>query len=250
MNKVPSITTAQMKEVDRLMVEEFGIGLLQMMENAGRNLARLAIRVAGGSADHNVLILAGRGNNGGGGMAAARHLSNTGHRVRVVLSAPTDGLSGVPADQASILQRMDVKVEEMEAMSLADLGQSFSEADVIIDSLIGYSLAGAPRGTAARLIGLANQSSRPIVALDVPSGIDAGSGEIFDPSIEAKATLTLALPKTGLGLPTVRERLGELYLADISVPAAVYRRLRLVLEPLFAEDSLVHLDWQDGGWAR
>ncbi len=247
---VPSITTDQMKEVDRLMIDEFGIVLLQMMENAGRNLARLASRVAGDSSRHNVLILAGRDNNGGGGMAAGRHLSNAGHHVSVVLSAPRGSLSGVPAVQASILQLMEVEVEEMKAISANSLQRTFSEADVVIDALIGYSLAGAPRGQAAELIEMANQSGRPTVALDVPSGVDAGSGEIFDPAIAATATLTLALPKTGLGLTAVRERLGELYLADISVPAVVYRRLGLIFEPLFSDDSLVHLEWENGVWVQ
>ena len=249
MKKVPSIPTDQMREVDRLMIEEFGIVLLQMMENAGRNLARLAAMQMEGPSSRNVLVLAGRGNNGGGGMVAARHLTNMGYRVSVILTSLSGALTGIPADQASILHRMGVEVLETDAMSVDDAGQRFADGDVIIDALIGYSLAGAPRDQAAELIGLANRSGRPIVALDVPSGVDAGSGEVFEPAIKATATLTLALPKTGLGLPGVRERLGQLYLADISVPAALYHEIGLVFEPPFAKDSLVHLAWNGAGWA-
>ena len=110
--RVPSITTEQMREVDRLMVEEYGIVLLQMMENAGRNLARLAATLAAESRDRSVLVLAGKGNNGGGGMVAARHLSNMGGRVCVILPVAVRELVDVPAHQASILQRMGVELLE------------------------------------------------------------------------------------------------------------------------------------------
>ena len=97
MKKVPSITTDQMREVDRLMIEEFGIVLLQMMENAGRNLARLAVMQMEGPSSRNALVLAGRGNNGGGGMVAARHLTNMGYRVSVILTSLSGALTGIPA---------------------------------------------------------------------------------------------------------------------------------------------------------
>ena len=139
-------------------------------------------------------------------------------------------------------------IEPLAAKAMAPelLQHFFAEADLIIDALIGYSLAGAPRGPAAALIELANTSGQPIVSLDVPSGVDAGSGRVFEPSIKAAATLTLALPKTGLGASEVRERLGDLYLADLSMPSALYRSLGLEVEPLFAEDAVVLLSV--GGW--
>ena len=245
---VPSLTTEQMREVDRLMIEEYGIVLLQMMENAGRNLAQLAASLAGGAKGIHVLVLAGKGNNGGGGMAAARHLSNMGSQVRVILTGTADELVDAPAQQASILRRMGIELLQVKATPPEPLQRVFAGADLIIDALIGYSLAGAPRGQAAVLIELANASGRPIVSLDVPSGVDAGSGSVYEPSIRAAATMTLALPKTGLGSPAVRERLGDLYLADLGVPPRLYRRLGLEVEPLFAESSLVPLRWADEGW--
>ena len=248
MKGVPSVTTEQMREVDRLMIEEYGIVLLQMMENAGRSLARLAASLAAGTPKRGVLVLAGTGNNGGGGLVAARHLINMGSDVRILLSGTLGNLVDVPAHQASILHSMGVELLEAKAMAQEPLQRAFAEADLIIDALIGYSLAGAPRGQAASLIELANASGRPIVSLDVPSRIDAGSGRVYEPSIKATATMTLALPKTGLGGSDVRARLGDLYLADLSVPPALYRRLGLEVEPLFAEDAVVLLQWADGGW--
>ncbi|MCH6555099.1 MAG: NAD(P)H-hydrate epimerase [Chloroflexi bacterium] len=187
---MPSITTEQMREVDRLMIEEYGIVLLQMMENAGRNLARLAATLAAGARDRSVLVLAGKGNNGGGGMVAARHLSNMGGRVRVILPVAVRELADVPAHQASILQRMGVELLEAEDVPQTRLERLFSEADLIVDALIGYSLTGAPRGRFAALIDGANAGGKPIVSLDVPSGVDAGSGTVYEPSIKAVATLT------------------------------------------------------------
>ncbi len=247
MKSVPSVTTEQMREVDRLMVEEYGIVLLQMMENAGRSLASLVASLTAGTPSR-VLLLAGTGNNGGGGMVAARHLSNMGNHVRVLLTAAPEELVDVPAHQVSILRRMEIELLPVKPMARELLHRAFAETELIIDALIGYSLARAPRGRAAELMELANASGQPIVSLDVPSGVDAGSGKVYVPSIKAAATLTLALPKTGLGASEVRERLGELYLADLSVPPVLYRKLGLEVEPPFADDAVVLLRWADGGW--
>ncbi len=152
MKSVPSVTTEQMREVDRLMEEEYGIVLLQMMENAGRSLARLAASLASGAPDRHVLVLAGTGNNGGGSMVAARHLINMGNHVRVLLTAAAEELVDVPAHQASTLRRMGIELLAAKAMAPELLRRAFAEADTIIDALIGYSLAGAPRGQAAALI--------------------------------------------------------------------------------------------------
>ena len=247
MKSVPSVTTDQMREVDRLMVEEYGIVLLQMMENAGRGLASLVASLTARTPSR-VLLLAGTGNNGGGGMVAARHLINMGSDVSILLSGTQEQLVDVPAHQASILRKMGIELLVADAMARELLRRAFAGADLIIDALIGYSLAGAPRGQAAELMELANASGQPIVSLDVPSGVDTGSGRVYEPSIKAAATLTLALPKTGFGEAEVRERLGDLYLADLSVPPALYRKLGLKVEPLFADDAVVLLQWADGGW--
>jgi NAD(P)H-hydrate epimerase len=115
--------------------------------------------------------------------------------------------------------------------------------DLIVDGVIGYSLKGAPRGTAADLIRWANLQDAPILALDAPSGVDATTGAVFDPAIKAAATMTVALPKEGLRAPGVEEQVGELYLADISVPPALYAEPTLGLEVgyLFAQSDIIRL---------
>lgn len=213
------------------MIEEYGILLIQMMENAGSNLAEVARRMLDGNlAGKRVVVLCGTGNNGGGGMVAARHMHNRGARVSAKLVGDPAGLKLIPAHQWDILQVM--------ALTQAD-DPDLSQADLIVDAIIGYGLTGNPRGGAARWIGRANESRRPILALDAPSGLDTTSGALGDPCIRATATLTLALPKTGLLTKGARGAVGRLYVADISVPPGLYGRLGLTVDPIFTGDTVV-----------
>jgi NAD(P)H-hydrate epimerase len=204
-----------MREVDRLAVEETGPNLFQMMENAGRNLALTVIdRLGSDWATAPIVVLAGTGGNGGGGICAARHLANRGSDVTVVVS-DANRLGAVPAAQLSVYRGTDGR--------LVQPSQVTSLAAAVVDALIGYSLSGPPRGVASDLIGWAGSQPSPVVALDVPSGVDSTTGEAPGVCVEAKITMTLALPKTGLDVPAV----GELWLADIGIPKEVYRRIGL-----------------------
>lgn len=232
---IPSLTIDQMIEVDRAMIEDYHIELIQMMENAGRNFAELARRQLRGAVHgHSVVVLCGSGNNGGGGMTAARHLYNWGTKVTVVLSKPVDEIRGVPAHQLDILQRMKIPI--FESASYAPL-----PVDLILDAIIGYSLSGAPRGAAAELIRWANNQNVPILALDTPSGLDITTGVAHDPTIRATATLTLALPKQGLVNPEVKKFVGDLYLADISVPPELYLTMGVKVSNLFERDDVIRI---------
>jgi NAD(P)H-hydrate epimerase len=145
-------------------------------------------------------------------------------------------MDGVPAQQLSVLQAL----EGIQIVSpMAD--QNFPRVDLILDALIGYSLKGAPRGAAARLIQRAVDHEAPILSLDVPTGIDAGTGKVHSPHIKADATLTLALPKAGLFMEETRPHVGELYLADIGVPLELYQGMGISVGPLFAEGDLIRL---------
>jgi len=238
MSDVPYLNTDQMREVDRAMIEDYHIELIQMMENAGRNLAHLARSrfLDGDPRGRKVVVLAGRGGNGGGGLVCARRLHNWGADVRVLATHPDARYQGIPGHQLDILRRMGVPV----ATPDADPGAP----ELIVDAIIGYSLAGAPRGTAAQLINWANAQTAPILSLDAPSGLDTTTGTVYDPAIRATATMTLALPKDGLRGGTAAEAvIGELYLADISVPPGLYAGpgLRLEVGPLFAREEIVRL---------
>jgi NAD(P)H-hydrate epimerase len=236
---MPYVTTDQMIEVDRAMMEDVRIELIQMMENAGRNLAHLARMrfFAGDPRGKKVVVLAGTGGNGGGTLVCARRLHNWGARVQIFLTRPTADFTPVPAHQLDILQRMKVPVAE------ADTITQVQSPALIVDGLIGYRLKGAPRGAVSDLIRWANAESAPILALDTPSGIDTTTGTVFDPAIRATATMTLALPKAGLRAPGVEALVGELYLADISVPPSLYAEPALALQmgPVFAESEILRL---------
>jgi NAD(P)H-hydrate epimerase len=223
-----------MIEVDRLMIEEWGITLIQMMENAGRHLAELARHQLGGTAKgSNVVVLCGTGNNGGGGMAAARHLNNWGAHMQVILVGQESRLKEVPAHQWRILKRMEI----------IQSGVELSTADLLLDAMLGYGANGNPRSPVADWIQRANESSRPILSLDSPSGLDTTTGIPGSPCVRASATLTLALPKTGLLSPSAKEFVGDLYLADIGVPPQLYASPSLGLQVTspFSTDSIVRL---------
>lgn len=203
-DQVAWITEIDMIEVDRVMIDDLHIELLQMMENAGRNLARLVLDLA---SPKSVAVAAGSGGNGGGGLVAARHLANAGVEVMVTTTRPRSELQGAAAHQLDILRRMGVEVDD-----------EIGDAAVIVDAVIGYSLKGAPGGRSRHLIEAINARDATVVSLDVPSGLDASTGEKPGIAVKADATLTLALPKIGMRhAPTV----GDLYLADISVPRSV-----------------------------
>jgi NAD(P)H-hydrate epimerase len=236
---ITSVSVDQMREVDRLMTEEVGITLLQMMENAGRSLATHARGMLGGDArGRQVLVLAGRGGNGGGGLAAARRLVGWGAAVTVVLARSPNDIRGVPRQQLAILEWIGIPVR----VGADGISDPLTDADLVIDALIGYSLRGAPAGPVAALIRAANASGRPILALDLPSGLDGDSGEASDPTIRATQTLTLALPKRGLLAAAARPWVGQLHLADISVPEKVYERLGLKVGPIFAQSDIIAID--------
>jgi NAD(P)H-hydrate epimerase len=244
MSVFPSVTVAQMREVDRIMVDELHIELLQMMENAGRCLAAHTRRwLSGQLAGRQVVVMAGSGGNGGGGLVAARRLTIWGAATAVVLGQPRSEVQGVPAHQLEILDRMGVPVWTPE-QSPPD---ALAHADAILDALIGYSLQGPPREPIASLIRAASLADAPVIALDIPSGLDGDSGRAFDPTITAATTLTLALPKAGLLQPAARKWVGDLYLADISVPAQVYQRLGIETRPVFAASDITPVPLDAGG---
>ena len=203
---VPYLTTEQMVEVDRAMIEDARIELIQMMENAGRNLAHLARRqfLNDDPAGRRVVVLAGTGGNGGGALVAARRLHNWGVDIHVFITRTPDRFTPIPRHHLDILTRMRVPV------ATADRITDEQAPTLIVDGVIGYNLKGAPTGAAARLIEWANAQEAPVLALDAPSGVDTTTGTVYEPAVRADATMTLSLPKEGLRTSGVAPHVGEL----------------------------------------
>jgi len=230
---IPAVTRAQMIKVDRSMIDDYGITLLQMMENAGRNLASVAQFMLGGDlSGKRITVLCGGGNNGGGGMAASRHLINYGACVRAALAVSEEKLKEAPARQWQTLGRMG---------ATRTLEYPIGDDDLIIDALIGYGLRDAPRGKMADWIDRANTSELSILSLDIPSGLDADSGEAPGACIRADATLTLALPKIGLLKKEATDYVGDLFLGDISVPHSLLEAMGMNPGRLFKSSPVVRI---------
>lgn len=227
------LTAEEMAAVDKEAIEDYGIDVVALMENAGVATAKLARRMLGGEVrGQGICCLVGRGNNGGDGLVAARHLHDWGGDVRVLLAGEKSDLRDVPAKQLAIVERMGIPV--------IGPGEELGGVRLLIDALLGYGSKGNPREPMAAVIRRADASGIPILAVDLPSGLDATTGQPGDPSIVARATVTFGLPKTGLLDPKARSFVGELYLADISMPRRIYASISVGSE-LFSKESLVRI---------
>ena len=238
---VPTVTAAQMAEIDRITIEELHIPVDVLMENASRQIAAAARAFLGGSvAGQRIVGLVGSGNNGGDTAGALRHLVNWGARVCAEVSAPQERQRETTRIQLVRLLLATTAeiaiVHDASQRGLRDL-----DADLLIDGLLGYSARGAPREPVAGLIQAANASHLPILAVDLPSGIDPDTGASTGIAIRATATVTLALPKAGLLVMEARENVGHLALADIAIPHAAFAKLGVDTSRLFQQGDLVRI---------
>lgn len=227
---IPALTGEQMANVDQIMMGAMGLDVLQVMEMAGWAVAAFARErfLEKDPRGRRVLVLAGSGGNGGDGMVAARRLHGWGGLVTVRL-AREPYPDSVAAHQLQVLRNLDITIH---APDMNDDGNAF---DLIIDGLLGFSLRSAPHGETKALIERANARGCPLLAIDLPSGLNATDGTVFEPCIRADATLTLGLPKTGLLTPAAADIVGDLFVADIGVPAAAYAAVGIHVGPIFAD---------------
>lgn len=215
------VTKKEMIEIDRLMIEEFGVSIELMMENAGLQIAKMALE-----SGSKFLILCGHGNNGGDGLCAARHLINWGKEVDVILAASKDKFSGNPLKQLEILEKMGASFK----------AGDFAEYDLIIDALLGYNIQGNPRAKFASLIKKANSVDVKKLAVDIPSGFDLETGGVFTPCIRAENTLCLTLPKKGLN---ECDFAGGIFVGYMSVPSKVFEKMGIDVERKFVSDTII-----------
>ena len=217
------VTAAQMRELDRRTIEDLGVPSLVLMENAGRSTYRVLRREFPDLAGQ-VLVLAGRGNNGGDGFVVARYLANEGFAVTVLLFASRDQVRGDALVNLKILEGLGLEVEEVLGEDqLGAVGHRLSRAALVVDALLGTGLNSPVRGLLAQVIARVNQVRTPVLAVDIPSGLSADTGEPLGLAVEANVTVTYGFPKIGQILPPGRDLVGRLWQVDISIPPALAR---------------------------
>lgn len=232
----PIITAEQMAAVDRAMANELAIDLRQIMETAGQAVARFARArfLAGDPRDRRISVLCGSGGNGGDGFVAARVLHGWGAAVTAFSAKPLSEVTGIAGQQLEIARRCGVTVTDR-------IPETGDVPELIVDALLGFSLRGAPSGRYAELIDWASANQAPVLAVDLPSGLDGTSGEPFDPCVRATATLTLGLVKRGLRASTAAEVTGTIVLADVGIPTAAYAAAGISVPPIFARAEWIEL---------
>lgn len=225
------LTAAQMREIDRQAIEELGLPGLVLMENAGREVANLILNELEIDPDWPVLVIAGKGNNGGDGLVAARHLVNQGATCEVLLLGRQDEVRGEALINLEIARKIGIKITEVPTETLWDKNRHLlKESTVIIDAMFGTGLSNPLTGLMARVVGDINNSGALVVSVDIPSGLSADSFEVIGPTVKADFTVTMASPKIAHIFPPAEDYVGELYLADIGVPPSLFERPDFSLE--------------------
>lgn len=228
MNALRVATGAEMSAIDREAIEAYGIPEAALMERAGFEVAAGVRSLLGGSAaGARVYVLCGGGNNGGDGFVAARNLANWGARVRIALGAPEERIQG---DARAYLIAAVKSGAQASAISEADMRKfslSLKASDVVVDALLGTGARGPLRPLIARMVEAINEAGRPVVAVDIPTGVEADTGQVPSVAVQAAVTVTFGLPKVGHLFYPGRLHTGELVVADIGFPMPLLERASL-----------------------
>ncbi len=221
-----ALTRAESRDVDRHATNELGIPGIVLMENAGRGV--VDILFSREATLHTVLILCGKGNNGGDGFVIARHLEIRDVRARVALLAPPAEFSGDAKMNFQILERIQVPISDLSKSDdlQADLDELATGADWLVDAMLGTGAVGEPSEPYRTAIEWLNQQAFPKLAVDLPSGLDCDTGESSTATVRADVTCTFHAPKVGFSTPQAQEFLGELEVVAIGIPAGMHLEAR------------------------
>jgi NAD(P)H-hydrate epimerase len=228
---IPFLSVSQMKTIDRKMIHDYHINLLQMMENAGRALASFVrdFYFYNQIKNKKIAVFAGTGGNGGGAITAARRLKIWGAEPVIYLTRRPADLSRTAKHQLIICENLHIPVYE-------NLLLFNSKYDLIIDGIIGYNLKGNPDGMPKEYIEFINESGIKTVSLDIPSGMNGDTGPSLT-TVEPDSVLSLALPKKCLF--NIKDY--RIFLADISVPNILYEEVGLNLNYLFVKSDIIEV---------
>lgn len=215
MQSLPSMTRQQVRDVDRRAIEQFGLSGRVLMENAGRGAADLLLaRGVRGP----VALCCGKGNNGGDGFVIARHLEAAGVDVEVLLFTAPKELTGDAATNLEVLRRAQTPVTAALDLTPAEWAATLQSADWVVDALLGTGLTGDVRAPYDAAIECINASGRPVLAIDLPSGMDADTGQPLGKCVQAEVTATFVARKQGFDAAGAEHLCGEVVVLPIGVP--------------------------------
>lgn len=221
---MPTMSRDEVREFDRRAIEELGVPAVVLMENAGRQAADEAARLMRECGGRRAVVVAGAGNNGGDGFVVARHLAVRGFEAAVVLVGDKEKLRGEAAVNFAVLGKIGIAVREAGADAAARIGEAAREADLVVDALLGTGLAGEVREPYRSVIETINAIKKPVLAIDIPSGLDADTGRALGAAVRATATVTFVAAKKGFAAREAEEYLGLVTVADIGVPRGISQR--------------------------
>lgn len=216
-----TVTREEIRELDRRAIEEYGIPGVVLMENAGRRVAEEALEMLEDAHEPRVAILCGKGNNGGDGFVAARHLYNHGVKVDVYLFTIMADIAFVhdPWTHLKILVKMGFDIKEVTtAPDARRILPDIEDSDLIIDALLGTGAEGEVREPYRTAIEDINNSGVPALSIDIPSGLDCNDGRVLGAAVRAARTVTFVLPKKGFTRAAGPKHVGEVVVADIGIP--------------------------------
>jgi NAD(P)H-hydrate epimerase len=226
-----SLSREEVRRVDACAIETLGIPGVILMENAGLACAHQAVEMLAGTGQKRVAILAGAGNNGGDGFVMARHLRIARIETTVYLVADEQKLTGDARINWDAARAVGVSTKVL-GDDISAVSRALLEADFVVDAVGGTGIRGALRGTPAEVAREINAAGRPVLAVDIPTGLDCDSGRAEGPAVRAVRTVTFLARKQGFDVPDAQEYTGEVYVAHIGIPLAdVARRARLDLAP-------------------
>jgi len=221
------LTRNQVREIDRLSITQYHIPGVVLMENAARAVADAACELLGPRVGAEVLILCGGGNNGGDGLAAARHLHNRGKSIRIALTIDPAAYKGEALANWQIVQAMRLPTEAADPAKLAHC-----RCDLVIDAIFGTGLTKPPRQPFDQIVAGVERVLAPVLAVDIPSGLDCDTGQPLGACVHATRTVTFVAEKSGFAAPNARPYLGQVTVADIGSP-------RELVETVVAGDGMI-----------
>ncbi len=215
-----TVSVREMKEIDRRAIEEFGVPALALMENAGAFTARTAEEMLAAGTKGKTLVFCGTGNNGGDGMVAARHLVSRGRPADIFLIGKREKVKGEALVNLKIAEKMALPVREITAAAqVPALEKEIRSAGLVIDAIFGTGMSGEVLDPARSVIALFNRSGVPVLAVDIPSGLEADTGRILGEAVIARVTVTFGLAKKGFFLDQGPRCTGEIKIDPIGIPS-------------------------------